>query len=194
MQDPTEALDVNESTTSGALAYAAGVWSSLRLEPRELGVDDVTAVFQHAHRTFVHVRAFEEGFQNTFVVIISDADGVEGHILIDLQAEYADPILDCPSQDYHRITTASDIRKLIPQIDARGANPFAVLELGRGTYMQVYRTLDGFEVEHQMVNLSSHYKALGFATAQETAEAMASYASGDHGWLEAFMWERVEEL
>ena len=110
MQDPTEALDVNESTTSGALAYAAGVWSSLRLEPRELGVDDVTAVFQHAHRTFVHVRAFEEGFQNTFVVIISDADGVEGHILIDLQAEYADPILDCPSQDYHRITTASDIR------------------------------------------------------------------------------------
>ena len=78
---------------------------------------------------------------------------------------------------------------MIAQINPDEDNPFAILELGDGTYMQTFRTHDGFHLEHQLVNAAGHYEISGLATADQVVAAFVSYAFGKNEWLENFTWQ-----
>jgi hypothetical protein len=130
----------------------------------------------------------------TFVIIMREGSGeITGHILIDLAAEYSQPFLECPSFDFEAAPTPEDIQRMIPQIGPDDDNPFAILTRGEGTYMQTLRTEEGYVLEHQLVNTSSHYEIPAPASAEQVVAAMLSYAFGENEWLESFAW-RPQEL
>lgn len=108
-------------------------------------------------------------------------------------AEYSEPYLDCPSFGFADVPDAKDIQRLIPQIHPDDDNPFAILSVGEGTFMQTLWTDDGFILEHQLVNTSSHYEIPELASADQVVSAMVPYAFGkNEEWLESFAWRRQE--
>lgn len=173
------------------LAYAADVFSDLELKSRNLNAADVAAVYRRGDRTFCHVKAFPRKMPDTFVIAVTEDETILGHILIDLAAEYSEPYLDCPSFGFSGVPDATDIEQLIPGIRPTDDNPFAILSTSDGTYMQTLRTEDGYVLEHQLVNTSSHYETPEPASADEVVAAMVAYAFGENeDWLEAFAWRR----
>ena len=175
------------------LIYATDVFPHLQLKQRKLKANDVVAVFQYGDRTFFHVKAFPRKMEDTFVIVVTSVDGFHGHILIDLAAEYSQAYLDCPSLGFADVADATDIERLIPQIHPRDDNPFAILSVGEGTFMQTLRTDDGFILEHQLVNTSSHYEIPELASGDQVVSAMVSYAFGrNEEWLESFAWQRQQ--
>jgi hypothetical protein len=166
----------------------------LELKVRRLAAKDLAAAYHHGAGgcALFHVKAFPRKMPDTFVIVAADPDGrnAKGHILIDLAADYSQPFLECPAFDFEAVPTPDDIRSLVPAIEPDDDNPFAILSRGEGTYMQTLRMPDGFVLEHQLVNTSSHYEIPDYATAEEVVEAMVSYAFGNNEWLEMFDWRR----
>lgn len=191
MVEGPQQVDPAEDQVERVLEYATGIWPALELRARKLKVSDIISVYQHGDRQFFHVKVFPRKSPDTQVIVITDAaGGFEGHILIDLAAEYAEPFLECPSADFEGLPQPADIEALIPSIDPDEDNPFAVLSVGDGTYLQTYRTAEGFLLEHQLVNTSSHYEIPDCASAVQVVSAMISYAFGNNEWLSAFDWRR----
>jgi hypothetical protein len=166
----------------------------LDLKARKLAAKDLAAAYRHGATgcTCFHVKAFPRRAPDTVVIVVADPDGrnAQGHILIDLAADYSQPFFECPSFDFEDVPTTNDIRSLIPAINPDDDNPFAILTLSDGTYMQTLRMPEGFVLEHQLVNTSSHYEIPDVATAGEVVKAMESYAFGNNEWLEMFDWRR----
>jgi hypothetical protein len=81
---------------------------------------------------------------------------------------------------------------VITGIDPDEDNPFAVLGIAEGgTYIQTYRETDGFVLEYQLVNTSSHYRVDELLSAEQVVDAMISYSFGKDEWLEALDWQRL---
>lgn len=179
-------------TTRRVLEYATGVWPGLALKNRKLKEADLVTSYRTDETTFFHVRAFPRKNKDTFVIIVGDATAtdISGHILIDLLAEYAGRFLNCPSCEFSGVPTPDDIESLIPQITPDDPNPFAILETGDGTFMQTLCTDDGYVLEHQLVNTSSHYETPDLVSLVDVINAMKSYAFGNNEWLDAFDWRR----
>jgi hypothetical protein len=190
----TEELSPAPDAMDRILHYAAGIWEELDLKKRKLAANDLAAAYQHGAGgcACFHVKAFPRRAPDTYVIVAADPDGrnVQGHILIDLAAENSQPFFECPSFDFEGEPTVDDIRSLIPAIHPDDDNPFAVLTRMDGTYMQTLRTPEGFVLEHQLVNTTSHYEIPDLATAGEVVKAMESYAFGKHEWLEMFDWRQ----
>jgi hypothetical protein len=173
------------------LAYAASVWNELSLEPRDLAPYDLTATFRHHARTFYHVRAFPEDRPNTFVIVITDDTGkISNHILIDLAAMYAETRFECPEFDLDGPVTPQDLKRAILGLREEMENPFAILSSSDGTYLQTLCTVDGFSLEYQLVNPSSHYETVEFLTAEEVLAAFEAYMLGGD-WLDR-PWQKME--
>ena len=81
---------------------------------------------------------------------------------------------------------------MIPRIQPDDANPFAILSTGDGTYIQTLNTGDGYVLEYQLVNISSHYEVPELVSLQEVLGAFKSYASGTNDWLTDFAWQPQE--
>ena len=192
MGDPAEKISPTTDALVSVLDYASRVWPKLDLKKRKLKTSDIAVVYQHGDRTFNHIKAFPRKMQDTFVIVVTNQNDIEGHILIDLAAEYSQPFLDCPSSDFEGLPTPDDLKSLIPQIPPDDDNPFAILILGEGTFMQTLSTDEGFLLEHQLVNTSCHYEIPEFASADHVVNAMVSYAFGKNEWLESFDWELQE--
>lgn len=176
---------------AAALDYAGEVWNSLELPTRALKNKDVSAVFQHGKLQMIHIKAFSRKMPDTFVIVIAGKE-IEGHILIDLAAEYSEPSLFCPSCDFDGLVKLHQIESMIKKIQPEDQDPFAVLQLADGTYMQTYRESDGFCLEYQLVNTSSHYTVPELVTQSKVISAMKSYASGDRKWMSSFAWEKQD--
>jgi len=176
------------------LRYARKQWPALQLAPRTLAAKDLARTSRHGKRAAFHVRAFPRRMPEAFVIVVADleAEQIAGHILIDLAAEQAPARLDSPSQHHDELATRADIRRLIPALDYTAADPFAVLAKADGTYLQTLRTRDGFALEYQLVNTSSHYETTRLVTVKEVVSAMISYGFEKQPWLDRFTWRRQE--
>lgn len=193
MVQPPEEIVPATDAVARVLEYATEVWSALELKQRVLRTKDVALVFRHGDIRLFHVLAYPRRQPETFVIIVVDRnDTVEGHLLIDLGADDAPPYFECLAVDFAGVPERADIESIIPQIDPDDDNPFAVLTLGEGTYMQTLRTDDGFVLEHQLVNTSSHYEVANPVSAEQVVAAMLSYAFGDNEWLDEFTWQLQE--
>ena len=189
MGEPSEKVTPSPEAVTRVLEYSTAVWTGLDLKKRELTTADIAVVFQHGERSFFHIKAFPRKMKDTFLIVVTHSDGIDGHILIDIAAEYSNPFLDCPSAEFQGIPTPDDIKSMIAQIHPDDDNPFAILNLGDGTYMQTYRMHDGFHLEHQLVNVASHYEISELATADQVVAAFVSYAFGKNEWLDSFTWQ-----
>lgn len=189
MSEPFEEVTPSPEAAARVLEYSTTVWTGLELKKRKLETTDIAVVFQHGERSFFHIKAFPRKMKDTFLIVVTHSDGIDGHILIDIAAEYSNPFLDCPSTGFRGIPTPDDIKSMIAQIHPDDDSPFAILMLGDGTYMQTYRTHDGFHLEHQLVNGAGHYEISGLATADQVVDAFVSYAFGKNEWLDVFTWQ-----
>lgn len=174
------------------LDYADGVWAELQLEPRTLVPFDLTATFRHHERTFYHVRAFVDERPQTFVIVITDASGeISDHILIDLAAMYTDTRFECPEFNFDGPATSEALERALMGLREEMENPFAILSSNDGTYLQTICTVDGFSLEYQLVNPSSHYESVEFLTATQVVAAFHSYMLGDNTWLDR-PWQKMD--
>jgi len=166
----------------------------LQLERDAFDLSDTSVVYQFGPNTLCHVRAVPDEHTNVFVIVILNENAqLTDYILIDLGAEYAPITLDGPQIGYIPDATEEDIKNLIPDLDPDEPNPFAVLASpDGGTYIQTYREADGFILEYQLVNASSHYRVPELVTAEQVVDAMLSYGWGRDEWLSMFTWERME--
>jgi hypothetical protein len=166
----------------------------LQLKRHAFDLRDASVVYQFGPNTLCHVRAVPDERNNVFIIVILNENAqLTDYILIDLGAEYAPISLDGPQIGYVPDVTEEDIKNLIPQIDPDESDPFAVLASpDGGTYIQTYREPDGFVLEYQLVNVSSHYRVPELLTAEQVVRAMLSYGWGRDEWLSMFTWERVE--
>ncbi len=192
--DPAEAFEVTPDAAGRVVRYANQVWPTLKLQPRKLTRKDLAHAYRHgAHeKCLFHVRAYPRRMPETFVIIVGDAQAqnLAGHLLIDLSAETSPPWLDCPSFEFKGTPNHENLERFLRGIHPDDDNPFAVLKRGDGTYMQTYRIEDGYVLEHQLVNTSSHYGVSKPVSADEVVAAMLSYAFGDNEWVNMFAWPR----
>lgn len=175
------------------LKYASKLFPKLELKARNLTPKDVSVVYQFGEHSLFHVRAFPRKQPDTFLIIVTDEkDKPTDHILFDIAAEYAEKHLDAPQFGFLESATKEDIRRVITGIDPDLDNPFAILGITEGgTYIQTYRETDGFMLEYQLVNTSSHYSVDKLLSAEQVVDAMNSYSFGQDEWLEAFEWQHA---
>ncbi|MEM9072795.1 MAG: hypothetical protein AAGE52_30090 [Myxococcota bacterium] len=191
------AFEPTSAHVAAALAYADRVFPSLELKPRNLKGKDIKTSVRQGETLFLHVRAFPRKMPDAYVIVVGTL-GSEGearfhdHILIDLGADYSPPRLEAPALDFDRVIEADDIEKVIPLLHPDDDNPFAIVHTGRETFMQTLRTDEGFVLEYQLVNTSSHYETPAPATEEEVVAAMRSFAFGNCEWLEMFDWQHMD--
>ena len=191
-ESPEKILPTNENLSS-IFTISEEVFYALDLKNRKLTIKDITAIFKHDEFLFYHIKAYPRKDPETQVIIIVDENQkTEGYILIDFLSEYTRPLLECPSLDFEDVVTKEDIELLIPKIDINDNDPFAILSIGEGTYMQTMKTDEGFILEHQLVNHRCHYEAVGNLSVEQVIAAMVSYAFGKNEWLETIDWQHQE--
>ncbi|MEJ1167332.1 hypothetical protein V9K97_26840 [Variovorax sp. CCNWLW186] len=114
----------------------------------------------------------------------------DSYILFDVGAEYVSATFSCPALELAGAANEDDIRRAIPELPGK-PDPFAVLELRGGTYMQVYADEQGFHLEHQLVTTAAHYRCVDIVGPDEAVEAFLSYAFGNYEWAYKRRWERI---
>tara|TARA_R110002073_G_scaffold336557_1_gene535415 strand:+ start:9732 stop:10376 length:645 start_codon:yes stop_codon:yes gene_type:complete len=183
-----------DSDIERVLSYAENVWPSLDLKARKLRKSDVVGCYKHGAVLMFHIKAFPRKRPETNLVLISDFGASEflGHILIDLAAEYSTPHLECPSSDYEGKLQPEELESLLAEIEPDDDDPFAILATGDGTYIQTLCTDEGYLLEYQLVNTSSHYETSGPVTFEEVVAAFTSYGFEGTEWLRAFDWQKQE--
>lgn len=176
------------------IKYATKLLPKVELDSRTLTPTDMGVIYQFGERSLFHVRAYPRKQPDAFLIIVTDEkDLPTDHILIDIAAEYAELQLDAPQFGFFKSPSEKDIRRVITGIDPDEDNPFAVLGIADGgTYIQTYREADGFMLEYQLVNTSSHYNVDELLSAEQVVDAMISYAFGKDEWLEALGWRHVK--
>lgn len=176
------------------LKYAQKVWPKLDLGKRELGPEDIATVQQHGQTLLYHLSVDAKAQPETFVIVAAEKAGDKplGHILLDLAAESARPRLVCPTCQFEDFVEPGVLEHLLSQIFPDDEDPYAILELTDGTYMQTLCTEEGYVLEHQLVNTSSHYEIPDLITLEAVGEAMNSYAMHDNRWLTMFDWQKLD--
>lgn len=184
----------DELPLNRVLKYAESLLPELGLEPRKLKPTDAEVTYQFGSRALCHIKAFPDpGVDIYLIVVLDDRDQPTDHILIDLGAEYQPLSLEGPQFGFINVATEDDIKTLIPEIDPDIDNPFAVLASpSGGTYIQTYREKQGFALEYQMVNTSSHYQVPLLLSAEDVVNAMLSYGWGNDEWLSMFDWKKLD--
>lgn len=190
LSDSSVEITPDGSVVEAVLDYANSVFPFVGLTSRKLKPSDVRYTVQNGKRQLCHVRAFARKRPDTFLIVVVGPKKIEGHILIDLAAEYSAPHLACIATGYQGTPDRKTLEQQIRSIDPDQDNPFAILSTGEGTYMQTYREEKGFILEYQLVNTSSHYEIPKRATEDQVVAAMLSYAFGKYEWLDAFPWRR----
>jgi hypothetical protein len=178
------------SLEAACLAQARRLWPNLGIarwakHPRR--VEHVT--WSAANRVyFVHVTA---DWKNCFLILMVPQGAAEAdrYILFDIGAQYGGQRLICPAFDLEEEVTAELVRDCIPRLKGQH-DPFAILEMNGGTYIQT-RVSDGwYDVEHQLVSTKSHYILAKRVRATAAVDLFLSYAFGKYEWACDVTWER----
>lgn len=181
----------SDAEAAGALALAHKVWSPLQLGAWEEPRSD-TFAWRNRERGQVLVHVSTATQDCFLIVVFSDAAATpDAYILFDIGAEYVQASIACPALGLVGPTSIEDITRAIPQLPGQ-AEPFVVVELRGGTYMQVYADGQGFHLEHQLVTPGAHYRCLDIVGPKVAVETLVSYAFGKYEWAYDRRWERID--
>jgi hypothetical protein len=174
------------------LQQAQALWPQLRLGSWTRRARNVESVARcHASGTrLVHVSA---NWQNCYLILVVPPRRVqaESYLLFDIGAEYRKARLICPAFDLDQTADEKTIRMYVPLLHGN-RNPFAILETGKDTYIQAYAEGGRFDVEHQLVSVSSHYIGARKVSAKTVVDLFVSYAFGRYEWARAVTWKKLE--
>ena len=183
--------EISDGAKAAALGLARDVWGSLGLgDWAEIDPAAVTAWRSKVNgHVLVHVPAVAA---DCFLIVLLGSEPVapDSYILFDVGAEYVSATFSCPALELAGVANEDDIRRAIPELPGK-PDPFAVLELRGGTYMQVYADEQGFHLEHQLVTTAAHYRCVDIVGPDEAVEAFLSYAFGNYEWAYKRRWERI---
>jgi hypothetical protein len=182
----------DDALSDACLEQARAIWPQLGLhawEERNRSVEAV-ACCHASGKLLVHVSA---DWKNCFAILVVPPGRLqaEAFILFDIGAEYGDVRFICPAFDLDQVAEEGTIRHYVPQLGDK-RDPFAVLEIGDGTYMQAYAKGGVYNVEHQLVSLSSHYRLEKSVSAEVVINLFLSYAFGKKEWARDFNWTKMD--
>ena len=182
----------DEELFSACLEQAQSLWPRLRLHgwrDRDRRIE-LVARCQATGTLLVHVSA---DWPNCFLILVVPAGRpeAEAYLLFDIGAEYREARFICPAFDVNQIADAEMIRRYVPKLQGEN-DPFAILEIGDGTYLQTYAEDGMYRVEHQLVSLASHYQLQQKVSAETVIDLFLSYAFGRKEWAREFVWEKME--
>ena len=130
--------------------------------------------------------------ENCFLIVVLSEGHPSSYILFDIGAEYTQAEYICPSIGYQGPAEQDVILKSLPNLRDH-QDPFAILEVGNGTYLQTRQYRNGtYQLVHQLVTTKFHYRALGEINVSEVCDAFISYAFGKKEWATDLTWELVE--
>jgi hypothetical protein len=182
---------LSQSELDRCMSAAQEIWPDTGLLPWESTPRTVAYVWRSkdGRHAAAHITADRE---NCFLIVVLSEERASSYIVFDIGAEYSEAEYICPSIGYQGPAQRDVILNSIPNLRDHG-DPFAILDVGGGTYLQTRQYRNGtYQLEHQLVTTKFHYRALGEINANEVCEAFISYAFGKKEWATDLTWERVE--
>jgi len=188
-------IGTTPALSASALRIAEEIWPTLRIaewsaHPREVVT---VARCESSGKRMVHVGA---NWQNCFLILVfaPEQDEANEFILFDVGAEYSEASLFSPALDVDGMATATLIEETVAKLKQLNEDPFAVLEVGNGTYMQTLydSEKEGFVVEHQLVSVAAHYKLPELVDANTVVKLFLSYAFEKKEWARDHTWEHID--
>jgi hypothetical protein len=186
-----ECHQLSQSEVARCMSAAQQVWPDTGLLPWESAPRTVAYAWKSNDGRHIgaHITADRE---NCFLIVVLSDEHATSYIVFDIGAEYSQPEYICPSMSYHGPPQRDVILQSIPNLKDH-KDPFAILAVADGTYLQTYQNPDGtYELEHQLVTTKFHYRALGEVNVHQVSDAFISYAFGKKEWATDVTWERVE--
>lgn len=188
----TDSHVLEDDRADGWRAQARALWSELRLDRWAARARRISMVYRcrTSGRLLVHVTA---DWKDCFLILSVPpaADDADAWILFDIGAEYVPTQIDCPALGVRQQANERIIRDCLERLPACD-EPFAILDKGRGTYMQCYAGADGFEIEHQLVSTAAHYQLPSGVSVDVAIEILASYECGRFEWARDHSWVQME--
>jgi len=186
-------FEPDNALKDACLCAAKVIWDQTGLSAWDARPRAVQHFYEYGNGTlgFAHVNA---DHKDCFVMIIFDrkSSTPSGYLLFDIGAEYAEPLYICPAINHEGPPTEEMIENSIPKLMSH-QDPFAVVDIGYGTYMQVLQTGENsFRLEHQHVNTAHHYESVREVSAQEAISALKSYAFGKKEWAAEISWKKLD--
>lgn len=181
---------LSQSELDRCMSAAQEIWPDTGLLPWESAPRTVAHVWKGTDgHTLAHITA---DIKDCFLIVFLFEERASSYIVFDIGAEYSEPEYICPSIDYEGPPQQDVILKSIPNLRDH-EDPFAILAIADGTYLQTYQNPNGtYDLEHQLVTTKFHYRALGEVNTGEVCDAFISYAFGKQEWAFDLTWERVE--
>jgi hypothetical protein len=182
---------LSQSELDRCMSTAQEIWPDTGLLPWESAPRTVAYVWKSndGRHTAAHITADRE---NCFLIVVLSEGHASSYIVFDIGAEYSEAQYICPSIDYEGPAQRDVILQSIPNLRDHG-DPFAILDVGGGTYLQTRQYRNGtYQLEHQLVTTMFHYRALGEVNVGAVCDAFISYAFGKKEWATDITWERVE--
>jgi hypothetical protein len=191
LREGTDKTEITGEPLTSSQTVARSLWPELGVGawPQRGPQAPFSVRSRSSGKLLVHVPA---GPPDSFLILVLSSQGLNPseYILFDIGAQYMQPTFSCPAFGAEGKAEEATIRQCIPQLVGH-RDPFAVLELREGTYMQVYADGDRFELEHQLVSTTSHYRTTAPVSAEEATTAFLSYAFGNNEWAHQHRWERI---
>lgn len=193
LEGGTSPDSVSDDIRNASLHEAQILWPQLRILPwesRERRIEYV-ARSDATDKLLLHVSA---DWDNCFLILVlpRGQSRPESYILFDIGAEYQEPRFCCHAFDVEDVPTEEMIRYYLPQLHELDADPYAILDIGDGTYMQCYAEDGLFDLEHQLVSTASHYCANRRVDTESAVNAFLSYAFGKKEWAFELQWRKME--
>jgi hypothetical protein len=193
----TDKHPIGDDVSKACLSRAESIWPQLRMSswtdrPRTI---EHVARCRVTGRLLVHVSS---DWKDCFLILVVPPHHLpphhletEGYLLFDIGAEYQEARLVCPAFGLDHVANEPEIRKTIPLLPG-ARDPFAILEIGEGTYIQTCAEGGMFDVEHQLVSVASHYRLARRVSAEVVVSLFLSYAFGRKEWAREHVWEKME--
>jgi hypothetical protein len=137
----TDKHPIGDDVSKACLSQAESIWPKLRMSswtdrPRTV---EYVARCRVTGRLLVHVSG---DWKDCFLILVVPPHHstphhleIEGYLLFDIGAEYGAPRLVCPAFGLDHVANEPEIRRTIPLLPG-ARDPFAILEIGEGTYIQ----------------------------------------------------------
>ena len=187
-------LNLSQFDVPALLELATEMFPEMGLKPRSLKSTDLKKIIRYGDHDMCFIRAFPKKSPDTHVVLIAKQDELDGVFLYNANATVHEPRLECPELD---IDTKAELFDVIDAIDAMTPtlpDPFFILSWTDGTYLQAYCGDDGFEIEHQLVNVTNHHGLTTPVDRDDAVKIFTAYLNGDDSWWSDWAWERMELL
>jgi len=140
------------------MSAAQEIWPDTGLLPWGSAPRTVAHVWKNndGRLTAAHITADKK---DCFLIVLLSEERAASYIVFDIGAEYSRMEYICPSIRYHGPPQRDVILNSLPNLKDH-EDPFAILAIAEGTYLQTYQNPDGkYDLEHQLVTTKFHYRA-----------------------------------